>query len=412
MKNLIEKLNVSNEQRRAVGKSKSVAIKLAKSLEIDKKMVDSHSVSSLSLEQAVIATESIYDHLGVTSEQADGMSDMESLILSKEGIVNLIKKMFKANKINLTESKYQEVVDYVDENIEDAGAVVLKSKYITDYIEWLSVVGYSDITTATELIDAIQGAKTLIDRYYSENDLDIFKFENMLDAKPLKKLGFKHDEKIRLYNNKTISAISNFKISEIIKKDKKNGINVDEYRILPLGFIENGYISVYILRYVKNKDLYMNLINWDDYKLNGVKKMNDGIVFNKETYLNMKDLYTNTDYGTIFNPASLFEEGYDENVVNKKLDTYLTTVSGLAYDSSVINNFLYKYTRGADFVNDWDLKFTGDINLVNYVVNVSLDNFYDNEEQDNYGNNDLGYSITRAIYYDLVYSVANKLVSK
>jgi len=402
-----QEIRYNNDKMRAIRDSKISVLRLIKSIKTDKAILANEEIDKDALDMAVTTTSIIYDNLGIDSIGADE----KDILLSKEGIVDKIKQLFKAKKFDLANSKYKEVVEYVDANYKELDSVKLPFKYIKEHLITLKILGYENITNMTEYITAVNDAeKNILDNL---QDNDIFAFSNMLDTKPLKKLGYKISDKLSMFNNKSVDSISNIKINDFIKYDKKNGLVVDEYRILPLGIINGGYVSFYILRYVKNGDLYTMIPRWGEFKIvKNITVKEIDFQVTPSDYENLKELKDNSRDLDIYNPGSDFEEGYDESVVNNKLDKYIESLGSISYDEKKLYNgkgYAYDYF---DYIYDWDLEFNSDEKLCEFVCNISLDNDHDNHEQLTYGDLNIKYESSYSMYYDLIYTIAKKLISK
>ena len=408
MKRMIEELCISNEQAKVIRDSKSAVSQLNKSVNFDKHMLSNEDIDPLALSMAVMTTNILYDQLGV--ERKD-MTD-EELLLSKEGIINIIKKMFKGKPIDLNSAKYQEVVKYVNKGYKKIVNVTLYFKYLEEYLADLKILGYGNIESFSDLNTAINNANDRVRKDLAGNDV-IFSFDDMLSTSPLKVLGYKPDEKLGMFNGESASSLTDLKLKDLIKSDTKNDLKVDEYRIVPLGMINGGYISFYILRYVKNGDLYTMIPRWDEYKVTkNIKVKQIDFELTPSDYKLIRDTYNSSDYEDMPNPTSNFYEGYDRSEENKELDDYINSLGHVNYDKDKLwNGKGYAYDN-IDFVDEWRLEFESDINLCKFVCNVSLANYYDNQEQMHYGNFNIKYEMAYSLYYDVVYTIAKALIDQ
>ena len=404
MVNKIKELGISLKQKSAIAGSKSTVLSLKKSCAFDKVALSSED--NVLINTAKNLTNILYDELGVSPET----DNITELLLSKENIIATIGKMFK-NKLNLTKANFNDVVEYVTNNYDDT-ELNMEIKYsIKEIIIKLNAMGYSSEITISDLISSIDVAYAEAVKELSEYNKLLFNFDSMLGIKPLTKLGYSVKDKLRILNKKNIEAFCDFKLKDIEKLDKKNNLSVDEYRILPLGLLDNGYISFYILRYVKNGDLYTMIPRWHTYKINHLLKVKDtNMIVYSGDFDKLKKVYNLIyDNDRLFSPSSVFEEGYDEVTINKELDNYISSLGSVTYDKSKLYTGLDYDFRIIDLVDDWDLQYTSEEDLFKFIVNVSLINFYDNEEQGSYGNFDIKNEFINDIFYSVVYAIAEKL---
>jgi len=409
MKNRINELESNLRKRMAINSSKSTVIKLRKSLTFDKMAMSSED--AVLLDTANSLTSILYDELGISTES----ESINDLLVSKESIIDTIKKMFKS-KINLTESKFNDVIKYVDENYDDNGDVSIEIKYyIKDVITKLRTMGYECKLTISDLINSTILAFAEANKELSSYNKLLFKFTSMLDTKPLVKIGYGVKDKLKLLDNKNIETFCDFKLKDIEKFDKKNDLHVSEYRILPLGLLDDSHISFYILRYVTNGDLYTMIPRWHEYKIKHPPKVEDtSLELVQGDYGMIKNEYESrmNKSERLFVPGSVFEESYNEIKINKELDDYISSLGNINYDKSKLYNDIgYDYQYG-DLTDEWALEYTSPEPLFKFIANVSLVNYYENVSQNHYGDFDLKYDFIYDIFYSVVYGIAKIINNK
>ena len=405
---MIEELGAFNDRNRVIKESKATVNQLRESMVFDKHVLSSEDIDPTDMKMAVMTTNILYDQLGV--ERKD-MTD-EELLLSKEGIINIIKKMFKGKQIDLNNAKYKEVIDYVEKGYKKIDHVTINSKYLEECLVDLKILGYDNIESFSDLNTALNTVNDRVRKDLAGNHA-IFNFDSMLSTSPLKMIGYKIDEKLDMFSGESASSLTSLKLKDLIKSDAKTGLKVDDYRIVPLGVVSGGYISFYILRYVKNGDLYTMIPRWNEYKITkNIKVEKVDFDITPSDYELIRDTYDSDIYSEdtdLYNPGSEFSESYDEQRVNKELDDYINSLGPVKYDKDKLwieKGYPYEYF---DFVDDWDLKFESDINLCEFVCNVSLANYYDNQEQMQYGSFNIKYEVKSTIYYDMIYAIAKAL---
>jgi len=409
MKNRINELESNLRKRMAINSSKSTVIKLRKSLTFDKMAMSSED--AVLLDTANSLTSILYDELGISTES----ESINDLLVSKESIIDTIKKMFKS-KINLTESKFNDVIKYVDENYDDNGDISIEIKYyIKDVITKLRTMGYECKLTISDLINSTILAFAEANKELSSYNKLLFKFTSMLDTKPLVKIGYGVKDKLKLLDNKNIETFCDFKLKDIEKFDKKNDLHVSEYRILPLGLLDDSHISFYILRYVTNGDLYTMIPRWHEYKIKHPPKVEDtSLELVQGDYGMIKNEYESrmNKSERLFVPGSVFEESYNEIKINKELDDYISSLGNINYDKSKLYNDIgYDYQYG-DLTDEWALEYTSPEPLFKFIANVSLVNYYENVSQNHYGDFDLKYDFIYDIFYSVVYGIAKIINNK
>jgi len=407
---MIEELGAFNNRNRVIKESKATVNQLRESMVFDKHVLSNEDIDPIDMKMAVMTTNILYDQLGVECKDMAG----EELLLSKEGIINTIKKMFSSKQIDINNTHFNNVVKYVEKGYKKIDHVLLDQKYIEEYLVIFKILGYSDIESFDDFMSAMTTVNDRVRKYIVGNN--IFDFKNMLSTSPLKMYGYKLDEKLDMFSGESASSLTSLKLKDLIKSDAKTGLKVDDYRILPLGIVNGGYISFYILRYVKNGDLYTMIPRWNQYKITkNIKVRPAEFTITPSDYETIRDEYTRHsyyDFSDFESPGSKFSEGYDEQTVHKELDDYIKSLGPVKYSNKrlwIEEGYPYGYV---EYMEVEDLEFKPDSNLYRFIQDVSIANYYDNHDQRNYGSFNIEYYALTAIYYDIIYTIAKALIEQ
>lgn len=356
---------------------------LKTSLEHDKCFVNNHELTNMILQNTNI----IYNSLGL--ERING--SINDVIISKEGILDFLstKSNFDINK-----SDYDEIVEYVKDNNAILTSFNLSEELIDSIESILRINNCKKDFNINNIISILEKYILNVKKYRKKYKVeDVFSFNNLISDKKMEALGNKAKDKLDILGNRSVIDVCDIDIKKIEKEDKKAGIIVDEYRFIVNGFSEkwrDNSVGIYILRYFRNKSLYLMIprLYTFNYAINDIDRVS--LLKNNLTYddllklVNISEIYEETESNMdIISSDHFNEDDYDDGI--EELCKYLSTLKELDIDHNklFLENF-YEFDY-MNFISEWSIQSDCKTPLLNFVVDISLSNYYDNVEQGKYG---------------------------
>lgn len=335
--------------------------------------------SSCSVENSVL----LMDSLDIDVSAVDTFEDM---ILKKESAWTEIKKVFtfKKGSENASGELSNVVVGTPFESTKFAKEILIGSyPYIVKNTN-SGKIQYDDV------LGNYSSYADKLAKFYKEYVTDdMFKCENIVSTGKLKRHGLGIDDKIDLLGNDKLSTLYKFNINKYKTTDKSLGLNVVEYRFIPIEVFD--IITFYLIRYCVSGGVEYIYYTMESSK---VKKELPAkpITINNDLVEKVRNINIGNKLNLPMPKSDLVFEGTPKANIAKFIETINSLLKNIDYDDKmlVINKLPVRHDYYTDYLSQHSLSVDKNNTLIKYLFNMLMSNHYDNVEQGHYGNYYLG----------------------